>query len=178
MKLRTDLRLPFPRDAVFSAYRDEIAAVLEFMPNVRAVELRSRQLDDGLVHLSHEWHGGGDVPAAVRGIVTQSMLAWTDRATWDSKSFCCDWSIESHTFPAGVRCRGRNSFVDEEKDGTLLLVRGEVEVDGRRFPGVPAFLARPVGRSVEEFLVSKIESNLRETVRWFEKYRTRGEVCA
>ncbi len=171
MKLTTDLRLPLPRETVFAAYRDAITRVLEFLPNVRSVEVKWRKEDEAAVHLVHEWHGGGQVPAAVRGIITESMLVWTDYATWDPKSFCCDWKIESHKFPEAVRCRGRNSFVDEGGEATLLEIRGTVEVDARRFPGVPSFLAKPVGRSVEEFLASTFESNVRQTIQWFEKYR-------
>jgi hypothetical protein len=171
MKFSTDLRLPLPRETVFAAYRDGITRVLEFLPNVRSVEVKWRKEAETAVHLVHEWHGGGQVPAAVRGIVTESMLVWTDYATWDLHSFHCDWKIESHKFPEGVRCRGRNSFVDEGGEATLLGIRGTVEVDARRFPGVPSFLVKSVGRSVEEFLASTIESNVRQTIRWFEKYR-------
>ena len=99
------------------------------------------------------------------------MLGWTDQAIWDLKAFSCDWAVESHKFPDGVRCRGRNSFVEEEGGTTHLEVRGRVDVDARRFPGVPAFLAASVGRSVEEFLAGRIESNVRETIHWFDKYR-------
>ncbi len=171
MKLSADIRLPFPREAVFAAFRDDLGSVLEFLPNVRRVEERWRREDDSAVHLVHEWYGGGEVPAAVRGIITQPMLGWTDLAAWDLKAFCCDWKIESHSFPNRVQCRGRSSFLDEGPGETLLCVRGTVEVDARRFPGVPAFLAVQVGRSVEEFLAAKIESNLRCSIQWFEKMR-------
>jgi hypothetical protein len=171
MKLSADVRLPFGRETVYVAYRDEMGKVLEFLPSVRAVDLKARREDALGVHLVREWHGGGEVPAAVRGIVTESMLAWDDYATWDATSYSCDWQIESRSFPDALRCRGRTSFVDEGAGQTLLALRGTIEVQARRLPGVPPFLAVSVARSVEEFLVDKIESNVRHAVGWFERNR-------
>jgi hypothetical protein len=169
VKLAADLGLAFPRQAVFAAYRDELPRVLEFLPNVRAIDMSSRQEDGAIVYQVAEWHGGGEVPAAVRGILTQSMLAWTDRAKWDAVAFSCDFRAESRSFPAGVQCRGRTSFL-EAVEGTLVEVRGAVEVDARKLPGIPGFLARQVGRSVEEFLVTRIQANLAESAKCFRKY--------
>ncbi len=171
MKLAAEVRLPFPRETVFAAYRDRIAQILEFLPSVRTVEALSRQEESGVVLSSSDWYGGGEVPATVRGIITQSMLRWTSRARWDAGSFQCDWRAEAYAFPEGVRCRGRTSFVDEPEGRTLLDVQGAVEVDARRLPGIPGHLKAPVGRSVEEFLVKRIGENLVETSQWFEKYR-------
>jgi hypothetical protein len=170
MKLATSVRLPFPRDAVFAAYRDSMVRILEFLPNVRVVEPRSREVNGAVVASSSEWHGGGEVPAAVRGIVAESMLAWTDHSSWNGDSYVCDWRAESHSFADGIRCQGRTTFVEEPEGATRLEVHGAVEVDARRLPGVPSFLARSVARHVEEFLVGRIQTNLAETARWFEKY--------
>jgi hypothetical protein len=172
MKLTVEVRVPRPRLEAFAAYRDQMARVLEFLPNVRAIDVSRRQEEGTTVFQSSEWHGGGEVPAAVRGIIAQSMLAWTDHAKWDAAGFVCDWRAESRSFPEGVRGRGRTSFLEEPDGHTLIEVRGAVEVDGRRLPGVPGFLAGPVGRSVEEFLVERIRANLAETTKWFEKYAT------
>jgi hypothetical protein len=170
MNLTVDVRVARPRLEVFAAYRDQMARVLEFLPNVRAVDRSRRQEEGAIVHQSSQWHGGGEVPAAVRGIITQSMLTWTGHAKWDATGFFCDWRADSQSFPEGIRCRGRTSFFEEPDGHTLLEVRGAVVVDGRRLPGVPGFLAGSVGRSVEEFLVGRIRDNLAETTKWFEKY--------
>jgi hypothetical protein len=164
-----DVRLPLSRAAAFSAYRDRMPQILEFLPNVRAIDLRTRQAQGDIVLTSRDWHGGGEVPAAVRGVITQSMLAWTEIARWDGGSFLCDWKAKPLSFPDGIQCHGRSSFVDEGV-GTLLELRGTLHVDGRRLPGVPAFLGGSVARQVEDFLAARIRTNLLETARWFEKY--------
>jgi hypothetical protein len=177
MRLAAEVRLPVPRPLAFAAYRDEITRVLEFLPNVRTVEVKLRKEEGAIVHQMREWHGGGEVPAAVRGIITQSMLGWTDHVSWDVITFCSDWRIESHAFPEGVHCRGRATFLEEPNGATLVEMRGVVDVDARRLPGIPGYLAAPVGRSVEEFLVGRIRANLVETAQWFEKYRDQLQVA-
>jgi hypothetical protein len=172
MKLTAEVRLACSRHAAFAAYRDQINRVLEFLPNVRTVEVKQRDEQGPIVHQSREWYGGGEVPAAVRGIVRQSMLGWTDHSKWDAIGLLCDWRTESHAFPDGVRCRGRTAFLDGPEGHTLVEVLGAVEVDARRLPGVPGFLAASVGRSVEEFLVGRIRANLAETAQWFDKYQS------
>jgi hypothetical protein len=171
MKLIIDARLPFPRETVFAAYRDDITKVLEFLPNVRRIDPVWRKQDETAVHLVHEWRGGGELPATVRGIFDHRMLGWHDLSVWDHGSYVCDWKVESNSFPEGVRCRARTCFLEEGATETLLHIRGMVEVDARHLPGVPAFLARSVARSLEEFVAAKIEANLRESIRWFEKYK-------
>jgi hypothetical protein len=172
VKLAADIRLPFPRSPVFAAYRDHMVRILEFLPNVRAIDARSREVEGPIVLSSSEWHGGGEVPAAVRGIVAQSMLGWTEHVRWDGESFCCDWRAESHSFSEGIHCHGRTSFVEDGGGGTRLELRGAVDVHARRLPGIPPFLAGSVGRHVEDFLVDRIRTNLLETARWFERYGT------
>ena len=41
MELRADARIPFPRDVVFAAYRDEMTGLLQYLPNVRRIEVKS-----------------------------------------------------------------------------------------------------------------------------------------
>ena len=42
MELRADALIPFPRDVVFAAYRDDITKVLAYLPNVRQYRGASR----------------------------------------------------------------------------------------------------------------------------------------
>jgi hypothetical protein len=98
------------------------------------------------------------------------VLSWTDYATWDAKSLCCDWRIETHAFSEAVHAVGHNRFLEDGPDKTRLEIRGSFEVDAKKIRGVPRFLAGTVGRTVEEFMVGKIQSNLVETANSLTKY--------
>src|SRR5579862_641789 len=111
MDLRADAPIPFSREAAFVAYRDDIAKLLPYLPNVRAIDVRSRKDEGNRVEMVNDWRGGGDVPAAVRAVLGESALAWTDYASWDQSTFRCDWRTETPVFGEALRCQGTNAFV-------------------------------------------------------------------
>lgn len=171
MELRADARLPFPRKRVFETYRDGLDKLLPFLPNVRAIEVKSRKQDGSLVEFVNVWHGGGEIPAAARAILSEAMLSWTDYATWDSGTLECRWRTETHAFTEAVRCTGFNRFLEDgDPDKTLLEIRGALEIDAKKIKGVPGFLAGKAARMAEEFLVGKIQPNLVETAKALQKY--------
>ncbi len=170
MDIRADARIPFPREIVFAAYRDEIVDLLPYLPNVRSIEIKSRKDDGNVVEFVNEWRGGGDIPAAIRAVLSEAVLAWTDYATWRADAMCCDWRTETHAFTDAVTCKGSNRFVADGDGKTLLEIRGSLEIDAKKIRGVPSFFAGKVGRAVEEFLVGKIQSNLVETAKGLAKY--------
>src|SRR5438105_2861040 len=93
MELRADARIPFPRQVVFTSYRDELDRLLPYLPNVRGVDVKSRSDAGSSVQIINVWHGGGEIPAAARAILSEAMLSWTDYATWNSEALTCDWRI-------------------------------------------------------------------------------------
>lgn len=159
MQLSADAALPFPRPRVFSAYRDKLVELVEFLPNIRRIEERSREDDGPRSEIVNVWHGGGDIPAAARAVLSEDMLTWTDYASWDESEYTCAWRIETHSFTEAVSCQGKNHFI-ETQSGTRLEIRGELRVDATKIRGVPRLLAKTVGKAVEDLLVKKITPNL------------------
>jgi hypothetical protein len=170
MELRADATIPFPREIVFSAYRDELLKLLPYLPNVRSIDVTSRKEDGAVVEFVNVWHGGGDIPAAIRAVLSESVLEWTDYATWRADRLVCEWRTETHAFTEAVSCRGANRFIDAGADKTTIEIRGSLEIDAKKIRGVPSFLAGKIGRAVEEFLVGKIQSNLVETTKGLSNY--------
>jgi hypothetical protein len=179
MDIRADAHIPFPRDVVFAAYRDEITSLLPYLPNVRSIEIKSRTDRGSIVEFVNEWRGGGDIPAAIRAVLSESVLAWTDYASWHGDDFRCDWRTATHAFTDAVSCSGSNRFLTDGDGKTLLEIRGTLVIDAKKIRGVPSLFAGKIGRAVEEFLVGKIQSNLVETAKGLEKYledRQRAKV--
>lgn len=170
MEIVADARIPFPREIVFAAYRDEITDLLPYLPNVRSIEIKSRKEEGAVVEFVNEWRGGGDIPAAIRAVLSESVLAWTDYAAWHADSLRCDWRTETHAFTDAVTCKGTNRFLADGDAATLLEIRGSLAIDAKKIRGVPSFMAGKVGRMVEEFLVNKIQANLVETAKGLAKY--------
>jgi hypothetical protein len=159
MELRADARLAFPRPLVYATYRDRLVDLVPYLPNVRRIETKSRTQEPGVIRMVNVWHGGGEIPAAARAVLSEAMLSWTDHAQWNESDWTCAWRIETHAFTDAVNCKGTNRFI-ESADGTVLEIRGVLEIDARKIKGVPGFMAGSVGRTVESFLLSKIQPNL------------------
>ncbi len=169
MELSADATLPFPRPVVFAAYRDRLRDLLEFLPNVRDIEVKSRQEEGTRVRLLNVWRGGGEIPAVARAFLSEAMLSWTDHAEWDESSWTCAWRIETHSFTEAVRCQGKNRFVEVDS-GTRIEIRGDLAIDATKIRAVPRLLAGRAGKAVEEFLAAKIRPNLVEVTAGLRKY--------
>lgn len=170
MELRADARIPFSRNLVFATYRDDMDKLLPFLPNVRAIEVKSRKESGAIVEIVNQWRGGGEIPAAIRVVLSESTLAWIDYASWDADALACDWRTETLALGQAMQSSGRNVFLDDGSGKTLLEVRGSLAIDAKKIPGVPSFFAGSVGRLAEAFLVEKIQANLLETSRAMSKY--------
>jgi hypothetical protein len=160
VRIEADSIVPFVRSRTFAGYRDEITQFVRYMPNIRGIDVEERVDADGVVRLRNIWHGGGEIPVALRSIVKGDMLSWTDHATWTAGEWLCEWRIETHALTEAVRCDGTTRFVELPGDRTRVEIRGELSIDLSRMRAVPAFLAGSLGRKAEQFLVRQITPNL------------------
>ncbi len=175
MLISADATLLYPRPVVYAAYRDDLTKLLQYLPNVRNIEVKSRKDDGARADLVNVWHGGGEIPAAARAFLNESMLSWTDYATWNQDAWTCDWRTETHAFTEAVDCAGQNRFLEVE-GGTRIEIRGELRIDAKKIKGVPGFLAGKVAAAVESFLAAKIQPNLVEVTEGLRKYLAASEA--
>jgi hypothetical protein len=176
MDLHADARFAFPREVVFAVFRDELDKLVPYLPSVRSIEITAREERGGVVENVIEWRVGANIPRPLRAVLSDSMMSWTDYATWDAGTLTCDWRTETHAFVGAVRCGARDRFLEDGPGRTLLEIRGALEVDGTKIRGVPALFARKVGRTMENFLVEKIRSDLVKTAGGLAKYLAEGRV--
>lgn len=169
MELRTEATIDQPRDVVFRAYRDELPDLISYLPNVRRIEVKSRQEKGGLVELVNVWYGGGDIPAALRAVLSESVLSWTDYASWNDQDHTCTWRNET-AFKEAVNSHGVNHFVEQGAGRTVIRIDGRIDVDASKVPGVPRLVAGKVGKLIESFLVKQVQDNLQEVARGVGRY--------
>ena len=169
MEIRADVTLPFTREQVFSAYRDKLHELTEYLPNIKSIEVVKREEREGEVDLVNEWVGGADIPKVARAVISESMLKWTDYATWKQADFTVHWRTEVHAFPGAVKSSGVNRFI-QAGDSTRLEIRGELTCDSSKVPGVPRLLAKTVNSAVEKMLVGQVGPNLVAVAKGVGKY--------
>ena len=171
MLLSVDTVVPFPRSLVYTTYRDHLIALIPYLPNVRTIEIKSRQTEGGLLQSVNEWHGGGEIPVAARAILSEDMLSWTEYNTWNEADFTLEWHIQTHAFTEAVCCAGKNRFY-AEGDTTRIESRGKLVIDPHQIRGMPSFLTGGIAHVVEEFLSSKIKPNLLQMGEGVSQYLT------
>lgn len=169
MLISAKAHVPFPRTLVYQTYRDKLLDLVPYMPNVRQIEIKSRQHEGDLIHFVNEWHGGGEIPHAARALLSEELLSWTDRATWNDAKFTTNWRIETHAFTEAVFCAGKNRFLEAE-GGTVIESLGELTIDPKKIKGMLPMLTGMVAQLVEEVLSKRIEPNLLQMSEGVQRY--------
>lgn len=170
MRIEADSVLPFSRDVVFRAYRDDLPKVVEFLPNVRAIEVKKRDEAGPITTLFNVWHGGGEIPTAARALLDEKALSWDDHAVWDESKHECEWTINTHAFTDAVSSKGQTRLIELAPDRTRIELRGDFSIDLKKVRGIPSFLAGSVGKAVEGFLSKQITANLTSTTDALSRY--------
>ena len=159
MLITAELRIPFPRSLVYTTYRDRLVELVPYMPNARSVEVKSRRSENERIYCVNFWRGGGRIPLALRAVLGEAMLSWTEYDIWDESNFTLEWRIETHAFTKAVFCRGKNCFL-ENNGTTIIETRGELSIDSEQIEGFPRSLKGQIASRVENFLGKKIVLNL------------------
>jgi hypothetical protein len=169
IEISVDSQLSFTRSLVYATYRDKLMELGPHLPNVRSLQLKSREETDQQVQLELEWHGGGDIPAAARALLSEDLFIWTEYDVWNNDEFAVDWRIETHAYREAVFCAGKNYFLDQG-DRTLVKSRAEVRIDLSTVHDMPTFLRDRLGHRVERLLAKKIEPNLLQMGQRVQQY--------
>ena len=170
MEIRTDTILTYPRKVVYETYRDRLPELEPYLPNItKIVVLRSDRDGDDL-HLLNEWHGKGDIPRVARSILKPEMLRWKDHADWHDADWSVDWRMELAFLNEMVETHGTNHFVEVGDDRCRVEIRGVLDIDGSRIPGVPRLLGRKIAPQIEKFIVALIKPNLVKTAEGVQQF--------
>lgn len=170
MRIDVTAEIAFPRERVYAAYRDHLVDLVPHLHNVRAITITSRVDEGQMVKFVNRWKGGGEIPAAVRKILSDDLLEWDDLATWNAADFTTQWQTIVPAFKDAVDARGMNTFTEPRPGVTTMKIAGELKVDATKVKGVPRLLAGTVGSAVEAFLVAAIKPNLVSVAKGVEKY--------
>ncbi len=170
MRLDVSAELAFPREQVFKTYRDKLAELVPYLPNVRGINVVSRTDEGQVTKLLNRWKGGGDIPSVVRKFLSEDLLEWDDHAEWNEAEFTCAWKTVVPAFKDAVDSSGKNRFEDLGNGRTRLIISGDLKVDAAKVKGVPRLLAGTVSPAIESFLIGAIKPNLVATAKGVEKF--------
>ena len=160
MQINVPSTIPFAREDVFAAYRDDLASLVQYLPNISKSETVSRdEPEDGIVTLENHWYAEANIPKVAQAFIKPDMLKWIDYARWNKNDSTCEWRIETFFMREAVSCSGKNYFKVQGDKATGLTITGDLNLNMKAVPGVPRLLAGTVKPQLEKFIVALITPN-------------------
>lgn len=171
-------QIKHPINKVFVTYLQNLPQLVEFLPNIDAIERISyTPREDGTIDVVHRWKASDrDVPKIARAFIKPHMLTWHDHATWDPARGLCTWRTELMFLNDAIEVKGANRFIDQG-GCTGFEASAEISVDATRIPGVPRPFAGQVKRAMEPFVLKLIEPNMFAVNRGVEAFLDRESAA-
>jgi hypothetical protein len=160
MRIHSESIIHHPREAVFTAYRDKLPEVAAYIPDIRAIDVVSREDGQGTAKLHNLWIADREVPGFAKAFIKPDMMCWDDHADWSDAEQLVRWELHVRAFSEAVTCKGTNSFHVVDDQTTQVLLEGELQIDLAKVRGVPRIMAGRLGPKFERFIVSLITPNL------------------
>lgn len=170
MKIHAVSTIHHPRERVYRTYRDRLSEIAAYIPDIKEIQVRSREESDGVVRLHNVWVADREIPKVLQIVVKPHMLRWDDHATWTDADTRCEWILGFRVFTDSVRCEGSNQFLEDGPGRCRVVLDGFLDISLDRVPGVPALMARRIGPQLEKFFVSLITPNLERVNQSLERF--------
>lgn len=180
MRMEADAVVSFPRPLVWKTYRDELLALVPYMPNISSVEVKERvEEGPGRTRLLNVWRARSSIPAIAQPWLKPDMLSWDDLAVWDESEWVCRWTTTTHFFRERTRSSGTTRFLDEG-GRTRIVLSGDFSLDLDGVPGIPRILGSRIEKGVETFVVSLLAPNVKTVATSLDKHlrATQGGAAA
>ncbi len=78
MKLEADARISFPRELVYSTYRDRLPELVPYLPNITGITVKSREDEGQVSKLLNVWDAQAEIPKVAQAIIKPEMASWLD----------------------------------------------------------------------------------------------------
>jgi len=170
VKIFSESRIHHPINRVYTAYRDELPKLADYIPDVKEIVVRSREERPGGPLLHNLWVAHRELPKMIQGIAKPEMMQWDDFADWNDAEQYVAWNLVIPAFKDQVKCSGRNSFYEAGANETRVVLTGDLQISLTKIPGVPSFMAKRLAPKLEEFIVKLITPNLERTNQALEEY--------
>ncbi|MBK8479843.1 MAG: hypothetical protein IPL40_01490 [Proteobacteria bacterium] len=155
----------------FLALRDRQHELVRHLPNIEALSVLERNETPPTTRLYSRWQGSaGEIPAALRPLISREMLAWFDEAVWNAETLACQWRLESAKARDIFTCTGTTTLKATGEGSCAFHLSAELHVYPEHVPGVPGFLARRVREPLEQFVANLLRPNLTSVAKAVQTY--------
>ncbi len=163
MKISVVQVIPFARPTVFRALRDHLPALVDYLPNIQTIEVRTREEPSPTeVHLVNFWQAAKtEVPTVARAFLDPAKLNWLDHSRWNSETWTNAWEMQVSFMKDRVTCEGRTHYLERSDGSTEARIEGVLNLDLKGM--LPGLIARAASPKVESFVVDLIKPNFERT---------------
>lgn len=164
MKLSIVTQINHSADACFTAMRDEMPNLAEFMPNVEKIDVVEREESSTGVQLTNRWHAAStEIPTLARPFIDPDKVFWLDHAHWTHENHRCAWRLELGFLTERVTCEGFTIFTPESDERCKMEIDGALSLDLKGL--VPRLMVGRATKGVEQFILKLMEPNFRRMGR-------------
>jgi len=161
----------YPLADVFGLVRDDMTALVPYLPDVEEIVVESRRDEPGGIEIVNVWRGSPDAaPKVVRKFLNPELLSWKDHAFWPAEATRAEWRLEPKVGGSLFECTGTTTVREVGPETTAIEVRGDLRVYPERLPGVPKLLAGKLRSKIEGFVVEMLVPNMQTMARGVQGY--------
>jgi len=132
--------IKYPLDAVYDTYRDHLADLVSYLPNVERIEKLEQQATPNGVKQLNRWKVSGAIPRPLRAFFSDQLLTYLDHADWNDSERHVEWRFEMGMMTEAIDCHGTNFFRGVSENSTELTLTGELTIDLSKIRAIPRFL--------------------------------------
>ncbi len=162
---KIDIKQTYPcsKEDLFRIMRDNIEESVKYLPNLRKIEIASREnIDDKTVKMECIFDGSGNIPFLVRSILKPNMIKWKEIMIWKEENWTCEWEIETYYFNENFTCKGISYIKDEGEGKSSIHMDGFLKIHFEHFPGIPDKIAQGAGKIIEKFIGNYLDPNMKK----------------
>lgn len=128
MKYSQDDLLDGPLDLVVELCLDR-SRDTKVYPNVTKCTVKSRETKDDIMKVVVETVANGDIPPALRKLITPKMLTWVEYGIWNAKEKTYEYKVKTHYFSNITSIGGKFKYTEPEPGKTLRHLDAYLDVN-------------------------------------------------
>lgn len=171
MQLTSTEVVDAPLEQVYTLVRDDMAALVPFLPNIRAIEVIERSQDaQGQAKRINHWFAEAEIPALAQKFIKPEVLSWKDTAHWDDAEHRVCYALESFLANDLFDAQGTNTFRARGAQECELHVLCDVTIHADKIPGIPRLLSKRMLPLIEGMLDRMLRPNLTQLAAGLNAY--------
>ena len=128
--------MKYSKDHTFEGDFDKIIAIcldrsrdVRVYPNVTKTTVKSRETQGHITKVVVETLANGDIPPALRKIISPKMLTWTEYGVWDDENKTYEYKVKTFYFSNITKIGGKFTYTQPQPGKVSRHLDAYIEVN-------------------------------------------------